>query len=347
MDTSSMEVDRTTKAAKAATDILLKRSEGLFLLAAMPEPVADPATLADLGTLAFELRETMRLFAPLYPSAEYERWWRRVRTVTRAVWPLLEVDAFIGAVRAASRGTGEPGKRATAFLIGHMAAMREYEMDIVAARVEAFGMPDVRAKFRRFARDPKAGSGSKVTLQAFAAGALADRIAAYVARVPAVLVDGDPEAMRVAGKALSKLAAAVDALSGCYADDEYAKVRTMMTALQKPLESFRQTQVFLGALRDPELAINAKAAGVTVGGLRELEAVFAKREAQLMADVSRAAARYPEAAISTALLSPLVPGFIAKAPEPAKPTGPARPAAQAKSASKRPRNGAGEPSAAG
>jgi hypothetical protein len=255
-----------------------------------------------------------------------------VRTVTRAVWPLLEVDAFIAAIRRAARGTGEPGKRATAFLIGHMAAMREYEMDIVAVRVEAFGMPDMRAKFRRFARDPKAGRGSKTSLQAFAAGTLAERISAYAQRVSAAVSEGDPEAMRGAGKSLSRLAASADALAGCYSEDEYAKIRTMMTALKKPLEDFRQTQVFLGALRDPELALNAKAAGVTVGGLRELEAVFAKREAQLMSDVGRVAARYPEATITTALLSPLVPGFIAKVPTPAeqpqRPLEPAMPVAE-------------------
>jgi hypothetical protein len=82
---STVDVDRTARAGRAASAILLARSEPLFVIAGLPDPVADVATLRDLHKMASDLREAMRLFAPLYPRADYERWSRRLRTVTRSV----------------------------------------------------------------------------------------------------------------------------------------------------------------------------------------------------------------------------------------------------------------------
>jgi hypothetical protein len=211
----------------------------------------------------------------------------------------------------------EEGKRATAFLIGHHMAIRGYETATAEERVELLGLPDRRAAFRRFARDSKSAAETKVTLQAFAAAAIGERTGAFYDRLPAVLVEAEPGGLRVAGKALARLVSAAEVLSPCYTDEEYAAIGTILTALQTPFGRLRETQGFLDVVRDPETAVRARAAGVTVKGLGEVAAVFERRITGFIADAQRAVDRYPEAAVRTALLSPLVPGFIVKEPEPA------------------------------
>jgi hypothetical protein len=324
---STVDAERTTRAARAATAILLARSEPLFVLAALTDPVADSATLADLHMAATGLRETMRLFSPLYPRSDYERWVRRLRLVTRLVAPLLKADSFMAAIHTASRRMGVGGKRATAFLVGYLSATRGYESSLVANRVESLGLPERRAAFRRFARDPKSGADSKATLQVFAAAALGERVSAFYDRAPDDLAEADAGVVRLAGKALSRLVSAAEALSPCYSEDEYAALHTALTALETPFDAIRDARDFLEVLHEPDLVPRARRAGVSPTDLAEVEDAFTQRLTRLTTDAQRAMARHPETDLRAALLSPLVPGFIVTDAEPAAATPkPAEPA---------------------
>jgi hypothetical protein len=315
--------DSVAKVGRFAAETLVARSEPLFAIMGSPDAISDAAALAGLYASASDLRESLRLFSPLYPRVDGELWSRRLRKVTRSVAAVVETSAFLASLRAASGRMSDGGKRATAFYVGYLGATNDYEAAALAKSIASLGLTTRESAFRAFARAPKKGSAAKVALRSFAAAVIGDAVASLYDQVPAVLADGDSSAQRAVGKSLRRLASAVSTLSQCYSDEELLAAEKLLTALRAPFDKLRDAQVAVDVVRDRELVVRARAAGVLAANVDEVAAVFERRAARLAVDARRAIVRHAEATVRATLLDPLVP----VAPEPKPAAKPARKAA--------------------
>ena len=88
-------VDASTPLVDAAPRVLSVKAAPLFELEAAARGGADADAVHDMRVASRRLREAMRLFQPLWDSSAFQRWYRRVRRVTRSLGPVRDSDVFL------------------------------------------------------------------------------------------------------------------------------------------------------------------------------------------------------------------------------------------------------------
>ncbi|MDO8847348.1 MAG: CHAD domain-containing protein [Coriobacteriia bacterium] len=303
-------VSARTPLAEAAPALLLAKAEPLFALEEAARSGADADAVHDMRVASRRLREAMRLLEPLYPRREFRAWYRRVRRITRALGPVRDSDVFIEDFAKLGSRVGGEGKRAVAFMIGYRFGRREHELAALNAELGHLDLEGGRRSLEALAfhlADPRRAS---VPFAAFAYGAIAERAATVFGAQPAALSEASVTQQHELRIHYKRLRYAAEAFAPCY-DDAFDAVHATLTAFQDTLGDMHDMHVFLELLRSPEIAQDARQAGVPAGALVELESVI---EAQAHAGFERFAALAAEHPGETLLPRLLLP--LTRAPEP-------------------------------
>ena len=263
-------ISATTPLGDAAPALLLAKAEPLFALEEAARGGADADAVHDMRVASRRLREAMRLLAPLYPGREFNRWYRRIRKVTRALGPVRDSDVFIEEFSRLAPEFGEGGRRAVAFFVGHRMGRREHELEALNRQLAALDLEKNRASLEALAHAVAGTSDAARPFADFAHAAVAERAAAVFGAQPEALDErntAEQHALRIDYK---RLRYAVEAFAPCYGDDFDALHETLV-AFQDALGEMHDLHVFGDLVRDRELAAGAKRAGVSRGDLAEVE----------------------------------------------------------------------------
>lgn len=307
-------VHAETPLLRAAPAILAEKADPLFALESRAASGDDIRAVHDMRVASRRLREAMRLLGPLYPRRGFERWFRRVRRVTRALGPVRDSDVFIDSF---SRMAGEVpggGKRAVAFLVGYRTAQRLAELENLRLTLADLRLGERRASFARLACSPCTGPDCLRPLSDLALEAIAARADVVFALVPDALDEAHVPAQHALRIAVKRLRYGVEVLAPCY-DDAFDGLHHVLTALQDVLGDLHDVHVFLDMLREPERTAAAGVAGVSEDDLRAVEDYLGERAHRLFGKFVSLVHDRGEAGLRAALLLPLEAG-VASSPEP-------------------------------
>jgi len=157
------EVGAQTPLLEAAPALLLHKAEPLFELEAAAGGGADMDAVHDMRVASRRLRETMRLLAPLYPEREFRAWYRRVRSITRALGPVRDSDVFIDDFSRLSKNLGEGGKRTVAFMVGYRMGQRLQELAQLNLQLGKLDLAESRRSLGKLARSVRRTPESRRT----------------------------------------------------------------------------------------------------------------------------------------------------------------------------------------
>jgi CHAD domain-containing protein len=304
-------VDASTPLPQAAQALLLAKAEPLFALEDAARAGEDMDAVHDMRVASRRLREAMRLLQPLYPDPEFDRFYHRVRSVTKALGPVRDSDVFIDEFAQLIPELGDGGRRAAAFLIGHRMGTREYELIRMGHKLSRLGLEGGKRELRKIARSV-ADSDDKRCLADFAHAAVAERSAVVFGALPSALIAENvlqQHALRIDFK---RLRYAVEFFAVAYSD-EFDELHETLTAFQDGLGELHDLHLFLDMLKMPDRIALAARAGVSEDDLADVRSVLERRAQRTFEEFSRLAAEHPAPALLGGLLLPL-----SRRPEPAE-----------------------------
>jgi CHAD domain-containing protein len=302
-------VGAATPLGEAAPALLLAKAEPLFSLEEAARGGADADAVHDMRVASRRLREAMRLLAPLYPGRDFSRWYRRIRSVTRALGPVRDSDVFVEEFSRLAPEFGEGGRRAVAFFIGHRMGRREHELEALNGQLAALDLEANRASLHALAHAVAGSPDAARPFADFAHAAVAERAAAVFGAQPEALDErnmAEQHALRIDYK---RLRYAVEAFAPCYEDD-FDELHATLVAFQDTLGIMHDLHVFLDLVRDPDLAVAAGRAGVSAEDLAEVEQVLAAHAHEAFEQFAALAAEHPAERLIPSLLLPLARGPV-------------------------------------
>ncbi|MDO8879449.1 MAG: CHAD domain-containing protein [Coriobacteriia bacterium] len=299
-------VTARTPLAEAAPAMLRAKAEPLFELEAAARGGADADAVHDMRVASRRLREVMRLLAPLYPSRDFRRWYRRARSITRALGPVRDSDVFIEEFGALGRRLGEGGKRAVTFMLGYRMGQREAELEALNDALSRLDLAERRASFTKMAGSIAESSDAGRSLAEFAHAAVAERATVVFDAQPAALAEADIEAQHALRIDYKRLRYAVEAFAPCYGD-EFGQLHGTLTAFQDTLGELHDLHVFADMVRSPERVEAALRAGVSENDLAEVAALLDALARERFAAFTALVSEHPAASLFTMLLRPLEP----------------------------------------
>jgi CHAD domain-containing protein len=297
-------VDAHSPLRQAAPAILLSKAEPLFELEASASGGADMDAVHDMRVASRRLRESMRLLAPLYPPTAFKAWYKRVRRVTQALGPVRDSDVFIDAFSRLNRSLDSGGRHAVAFLVGYRMGQRVRELELLQRALGGLDLAESRRSFARLVRAPERGEGSRRPLSAFAHAAIAERISAVYALMPAALDEADIESQHALRISFKRLRYAVEVFAPCYGDD-FDTLHGTLTSFQEELGDLHDLHIFLDMVREPARRAAAEAAGVSAEDLGAVAELLEKKARKEFAQFAKLAKEHPPSALLPALLLPL------------------------------------------
>ena len=194
----------------------------------------------------------MRLFQPLWDSSAFQRWYRRVRRVTRSLGPVRDSDVFLEELAQLAEGLGDGGKRAVAFSVGHRIGIRERQLEVLGAELSHLDLASGRHDFARLVGSLKHTAKYRLPLADFAHTAIAERAAVVFGALPSALVEtnvAEQHALRIHFK---RLRYAVEALAPAYGED-FDDVHATLTAFQDVLGELHDARIFIQQLQESPL----------------------------------------------------------------------------------------------
>ncbi len=305
-------VDSRTLLSAAAPAILESKARPLFDLEAAARGGADMDAVHDMRVASRRLREAMRLLEPLYPRKAYRSWYRRVRTITRALGPVRDSDVFIDEFSRKGESLGEGGRRAIAFLVGFRMGQRVHELAMLNETLAGLDLERNRGSFTEFAGQLDAQEWEHRALGDFAHAAVQERGRIVVEAQPVALDPINIEEQHALRIDYKQLRYAVEAFAPCYGD-AFDGLHQTLTAFQDALGDMHDVHIFLDMLRDPERIEAASRAGVSAEDLGEVVVDLedrARREFKRFADL---AAKHPAERLVHTLLTPLEHSEVAEA----------------------------------
>jgi len=296
-------VTALTPLAEAAPALLEAKARPLFELEDAARGGADMDAVHDMRVASRRLREAMRLLEPLYGGADYRRWYRRVRRITRSLGPVRDSDVFIDHFTGLGEYVGDQGRRAIAFFVGYRMGQREHELAALNEELAQLDLAGSIRSFSRMARGVGGGPGAQ-PLVTFAHAAVAERAAVVFGAQPAALVEAnvaEQHALRIDYK---RLRYAVEALAPCYGD-EFEALHGTLTAFQDALGELHDAHIFADMVRDPGRVDSARRAGVTDAGTTEVLLLLEARAKEWFDAFVRLAKEHPAEQLLPQLLAPL------------------------------------------
>jgi CHAD domain-containing protein len=260
------------------------------------------------------LRETMRVLAPLYPPKEFDRWYRRVRGVTRALGPVRDSDVFVDDFSRMAKGLGNGGKRAVAFFVGYRLAQRDREVAVLNRRLGQLDLAESQRSFRKMSADVSNTSEAKRPLTEFAYAAVAQRSGVVFGALPVALDEANVLEQHVLRIDFKRLRYAVEVFATCYGT-EFDALHAALTAFQNTLGDLHDIHVFLDMVREPQRAVAARRGGVSESDLLDVTERLEERAHDRFAAFCRLADEHPANELLSALLLPLTRTAVV-APEP-------------------------------
>ncbi len=297
-------VTALTPLAEAAPAMLHAKAGPLFELEAAARGGADADAVHDMRVASRRLREVMRLLAPLYPARDFRRWYRRARSITRALGPVRDSDVFIEEFGALGRRLGEGGRGAVTFMLGYRMGQREAELEALNHALSRLDLAASRASFTRMAGSIAESPDAERSLAEFAHAAVAERATVVFGAQPGALVEADIEAQHALRIDYKRLRYAVEAFAPCYGD-EFGQLHGMLTAFQDTLGELHDLHVFADMVRSPERVGAAVRAGVSENDLAEVAALLDALARERFAAFTALASEHPAASLFPMLLRPL------------------------------------------
>jgi CHAD domain-containing protein len=297
-------VGAQTPLAEAAPALLMLKADPLFALEEAASGGADMDAVHDMRVASRRLRETMRLLAPLYPEREFAAWYRRVRSITRALGPVRDSDVFIDDFSRLGKGLGAGGKRTVAFMVGYRMGQRVQELADLNRKLGKLDLARSRKELRKLARSVKRTPEAKRTLAEFAYTQVALRAGVVLGALPEALPEENilqQHALRIDFK---RLRYAVEVFATCYGDD-FDELHVTLTAFQDALGDLHDIHVFLDMLHSPERAEAAARAGVSAADIAEVVDLLDKRAHKTFLSFTALAEKNPAGELLAALLLPL------------------------------------------
>ena len=295
-------VDALTPLRGAAPAILLAKAEPLFELETSARGGADMDAVHDMRVASRRLREAMRLLGPLYPKRQSRTWYRRIRSITRALGPVRDSDVFIDSFGALVSQLGDGGRRAVAFMVGFRSGQRVHELAVLNRELSRLDLDKSREQFARFAHSLAQTTDADRTLADFAHAEVASRASVVFAAQPSALIEAnmlDQHQLRIDYK---RTRYAVEAFAPCYGD-AFDELHGTLTSFQDALGDLHDAHVFLEMLSDPERASAAERAGVSPSDIAEVVTVIeTKAHAEFSRFASLAADSPPERLLPAMLL---------------------------------------------
>lgn len=308
-------VEARTPLRTAAPAMIIAKAGPLFDLEDAAAGGADADAVHDMRVASRRLREVMRLLEPLYPGRDFERWYKRVRRITRALGPVRDSDVFINDFSQLSGELGDGGRRCVAFMVGYRTGRREQELVRLNDELTRLELGKRRRGFETVARKIGGGPEAERPIMDFAHDAVERRTDVVRDAQPKALpVECVPEqhALRIDYK---RLRYAVEAFAPCYGD-AFDGLHETLTAFQDNLGELHDVHVFLDMLRESDRVSAAGRAGVSQSDIREVIALLEDRAAAHHASFVRLARAHPAEELRSALLAPLEQRAVDAVPEP-------------------------------
>jgi CHAD domain-containing protein len=297
-------VDALTPLRVAAPAILIAKAEPLFELETSARGGADMDAVHDMRVASRRLREAMRLLGPLYPSRASRTWYRRIRSITRALGPVRDSDVFIDSFGALVAELGDGGRRAVAFMVGFRSGQRIHELAVLNRELSRLDLDESRAEFVRFAHSLADTADAEAALADFAHAEVSSRLAVVLAAQPSALVEAnmlDQHQLRIDYK---RVRYAVEAFAPCYGD-AFDDLHGTLTSFQDALGDLHDAHIFLEMLADPERTAAAGSAGVSPSDIAEVVAVIEAKAQEEFARFATLAVDSPPEHLRSVLLAPL------------------------------------------
>ena len=270
-------VSSSTPLGRAAAAVVAHKAEPIFGLAEAAAGGHDMDAVHDMRVASRRTREALSLFARCYPVNSFERWEQVVRGVTKSLGRVRDADVFLEEFRSlVPRALTEAERVALAWLIGRREGSRTALVKRMRRELRRADVAHLRQDFDRWARRPRELAGIHEPVATLAADAVAARVTALYAHLPAALEESNSlaqHAMRIDAK---KLRYCVETFAPCYGP-EFDMLYPVLKAFQDELGEIHDRDVFVEAVREVEADGSAGAAGVTEGGL---EAVVADLQAE-------------------------------------------------------------------
>lgn len=298
------EVTAQTPLAVAAPALLLAKADPLFELEGAARGGADMDAVHDMRVASRRLREALRLLEPVYPRKEYQKWYRRVRRITRALGPVRDSDVFIDTFSRLGEHLGEGGRRTVAFMVGYRTGQRVAELERLNAELGHLDLDRNRARFAAFARRVNPAVDGARLLAAFAHAAVAERASIVFGAQPAALPEENMLAQHALRIDYKRLRYAVEAFAPCY-NDAFDDLHETLTAFQDTLGELHDVHVFLDMLRDPERIAAAGRGGVLAADLTEVVELLEERAHEEYLRFTALVAEHPAEQLLPRLLLPL------------------------------------------
>ena len=298
------EVTAQTPLAVAAPALLLAKADPLFELEGAARGGADMDAVHDMRVASRRLREALRLLEPVYPRKEYQKWYRRVRRITRALGPVRDSDVFIDTFSRLGEHLGEGGRRTVAFMVGYRTGQRVAELERLNAELGHLDLDRNRARFAAFARRVNPAVDGARLLAAFAHAAVAERASIVFGAQPAALSEENTLAQHALRIDYKRLRYAVEAFAPCY-NDAFDDLHETLTAFQDTLGELHDVHVFLDMLRDPERIAAAGRGGVLAADLTEVVELLEERAHEEYLRFAALVAEHPAEQLLPRLLLPL------------------------------------------
>jgi CHAD domain-containing protein len=315
-------VDARTPLAEAAPALLRAKAKPLFELEAVARGGADMDAVHDMRVASRRLREAMRLLEPLYPHKEFRAWYRSVRTITRALGPVRDSDVFIDAFSRLGPQLGEHGRGYVAFAVGYRMGQREHELELLNDALARLDLKESRRSFKVLVGNLADSELGGRTLAEFAHAEVAARAATVFGAQSEALREDNIAAQHALRIDYKRLRYAVEAFAPCYGD-AFDEVHSTLTAFQDTLGDLHDLHVFLDMVRSPDRVAAALRAGVSPGGIAEVEAVLESRAHDTFVRFAQLAGEHHPERLLPALLLPLAQTQVQESavPEPAVVTG--------------------------
>jgi len=307
-------VDAVTPLARAAPLMLLAKARPLFALEDAARSGADADAVHDMRVASRRLREALRLLAPVYPDRAFRRWYRRVRSITRALGPVRDADVFIEEFSALAPELGEGGRRAVAYMVGYRTGRRERELEALNRELAALDLARARSSFERMAWSVADSEAARRPLADFAYAAVAERVGVVAAAQPAALVESEVDVQHALRIDYKRLRYAVEAFAPCY-QEAFDGLHATLTAFQDVLGELHDLHLFGDLLREPATVSAAAAAGVSASDLGEVATLLDSRANERFTSFTTLVLAHPAPALRQALLTPLTPSLSPESEE--------------------------------
>jgi CHAD domain-containing protein len=252
------------------------------------------------------VREALRLFAPLYGRRTLQGWNDATAAVTRALGAVRDDDVFIAAFARLARDADTAEERtALAWLVGVAQGERSERLRRMRKRLAGLDLGGLRAGLKKTART-RAVPEADLPLSALATRAVAERLDAVAALLPAARNESDSASQHALRIAMKRLRYAVETLAPCF-DDGFPELHRTLVAFQDALGELHDSDVFLARVREAAKRGDAKAAGVSAAGLAQVVAGLEAARAKRFRRFRRLLSAHPEPRLRAALLAAIVP----------------------------------------